>query len=79
MSVPGGYNGCRRNTLSASLSWARRGSSPRELSQRLQKMARFRNVLVHLYWTVDYERLYDIIRGDLGDLREFVRAIGGLL
>jgi uncharacterized protein YutE (UPF0331/DUF86 family) len=42
-------------------------------------MARFRNVLVHLYWTVDYERLYDIIRGDLGDLREFVRAIGGLL
>jgi len=55
------------------------GIIPQELSQRLQKMARFRNVLVHLYWTVDYERLYDIVHDNLDDLRKFVQAIGELL
>jgi len=55
------------------------GIIPQELSRNLQKMARFRNMLVHLYWTVDYERLYDIIHENLDDLRRFVRAIGELL
>ncbi|HEY76416.1 MAG TPA: DUF86 domain-containing protein [Thermoflexia bacterium] len=31
------------------------------LSERLQRMARFRNMLVHRYWTVDYERVYEIL------------------
>ncbi|RMF31220.1 MAG: DUF86 domain-containing protein [Chloroflexi bacterium] len=30
--------------------------SPPALSGRLQRMARFRNMLVHLYWAVDYDR-----------------------
>lgn len=55
------------------------GIIPQELSRDLQKMARFRNMLIHLYWTIDYERLYDILREDLDDLRKFVRAIGKLL
>ena len=55
------------------------GIIPEELSRNLQKMARFRNVLVHLYWTVDYERLYHILHENLDDLRKFVRAIGELL
>lgn len=55
------------------------GIIPQELSRDLQKMAWFRNMLIHLYWTIDYERLYDILREDLDDLRKFVRAIGKLL
>ena len=55
------------------------GIIPQELSRNLQKMARFHNMLVHLYWTVDYERLYNIIHENLDDLRRFVRAIGELL
>ena len=55
------------------------GIIPEELSLNLQKMARFRNVLVHLYWTVDYERLYHILHENLDDLRKFVHAIGELL
>ena len=55
------------------------GIIPQELSRNLQKMARFRNMLVHLNWTVDYERLYNIIHENLDDLRRFVRAIGELL
>lgn len=50
-----------------------------ELSRSLQQMARFRNMLVHVYWQVDYNRVYDILHKNLDDLRRFVRAIGELL
>ncbi len=50
-----------------------------ELSRSLQQMARFRNMLVHVYWQVDYNRVYDILHKNLEDLRRFVRAIGELL
>lgn len=52
------------------------GMIPAELSERLQQMARFRNVLVHRYWDVDYSRVYDILQSRLDDLREFVQEIG---
>jgi len=52
---------------------------PPDLSHNLQQMARFRNLLVHLYWQIDYRRVYQIIQERLGDLRAFVRAIGQLL
>ncbi len=42
-----------------------------ELAGRLMKMARFRNLIVHLYWKVDNRRVYEIIRNELGDLDEF--------
>lgn len=48
-----------------------------ELSRNLQQMARFRNLLVHVYWKMDYDRVYDIL-DRLDDLRAFVRAIGAL-
>lgn len=38
-------------------------------------MARFRNVLVHLYAEVDEERVLRILRGSLGDLDEFVDTV----
>jgi uncharacterized protein YutE (UPF0331/DUF86 family) len=52
---------------------------PRELSQELKKMARFRNMLVHMYWKVDYEVIFEIIQQDLDHLRQFSRAITALL
>jgi len=39
-----------------------------DLAQRLKRMARFRNLLVHLYWKVDNRRVYEIARDELGDL-----------
>lgn len=54
------------------------GILPLELSRNLQKMARFRNLPVHMYWEIDYERVYEILWKNLGDLREFVRTIGEL-
>ena len=49
------------------------------LAGRLQQMARFRNLLVHMYWKIDYERVYDLIQGNLADLRVFASAISRLL
>ena len=46
-----------------------------ELAERLQRMARFRNLLVHLYWRVDNRRVYEVIRDDLGDLDAFSKQV----
>lgn len=57
---------------------AEAGMLEKELSRNLQQMARFRNMLVHVY-EVDYVRVYDILQENLDDLRRFVQAIGELL
>jgi uncharacterized protein YutE (UPF0331/DUF86 family) len=51
------------------------GLVPPELAGRLQSMARFRNLLVHMYWKVDYGRVYDLLSDGLGDLRAFSSTI----
>jgi uncharacterized protein YutE (UPF0331/DUF86 family) len=50
-----------------------------DLSERLQKMARFRNLLVHIYWKINYEAVYEIIQQNLSDLRFFTQIIVSLL
>ncbi|MEW6374501.1 MAG: DUF86 domain-containing protein [Thermodesulfobacteriota bacterium] len=55
------------------------GIIPADLSERLQKMARFRNLLIHMYWKVDYSTLYEMIQNNLNDLRHFSKAIVTLL
>jgi uncharacterized protein YutE (UPF0331/DUF86 family) len=40
----------------------------RDLAQRLGTMARFRNLLVHLYADIDNQRIYESIHTDLTDL-----------
>lgn len=49
------------------------------LAARLQKMARFRNLVVHLYWQVDDTKVYDIIQSDLDDLKEFQEAVAAFI
>jgi len=51
----------------------------RDLSSRLAKMARFRNLLIHRYWQIDYTRLYQIITGpDIEDLSAFISQVSRL-
>lgn len=45
------------------------------LADRLMAMARFRNVLVHLYAEVDERRVLKILRESLGDLDAFIEAV----
>lgn len=55
------------------------GILPTDLSERLQKMARFRNLLVHMYWKVDLDALYKLILDRLTDLQQFSQTIIALL
>jgi uncharacterized protein YutE (UPF0331/DUF86 family) len=52
---------------------------PRDLSEKLKKMTRFRNMLVHMYWKIEYEVVFDILQESLDDLRQFSNAITALL
>jgi uncharacterized protein YutE (UPF0331/DUF86 family) len=46
-----------------------------DLADRLKRMARFRNLIVHLYWQVDNHRVYQIIQSDLVDLDIFRQQV----
>jgi uncharacterized protein YutE (UPF0331/DUF86 family) len=46
-----------------------------ELASRLEAMARFRNLLVHVYADVDDRRVHLFLRADLEDLRRLALAI----
>ncbi len=48
---------------------------PQESSQIYQKMARFRNRIVHLYWDVDLNEVYNIVENNLGDFDRFISEI----
>lgn len=50
-----------------------------DLASRLRQMARFRNLLIHVYWKIDYGQIYDMIQTRLEDLRAFAAAIVRLL
>ena len=50
-----------------------------ELTARLQRMAKFRNLLVRVYWHVDYRQVHAALRENLGDLRSFAAAVAALL
>jgi uncharacterized protein YutE (UPF0331/DUF86 family) len=46
-----------------------------ELVGRLERMAGFRNVVVHLYQDVDVAIVRDVVENHLGDLLDFVAAL----
>jgi uncharacterized protein YutE (UPF0331/DUF86 family) len=47
----------------------------KELTIKLEDMARFRNLLVHRYGEVDNRRVLEIIRHNLKDIKEFEKEI----
>jgi len=52
-----------------------RGTIPENLAQNLANMAKFRNLLVHLYCKVDDERLYQILQSQLSGIDAFIDCI----
>jgi len=51
------------------------GIVPGVLADRLRRMARFRNLLVHMYWKIDYPVVHAILQEGLDDLESFARAV----
>lgn len=50
-----------------------------ELAERLGQMARFRNLLVHLYWQVDNARVWEVLRNNLSDVEAYLVAVGNVI
>jgi uncharacterized protein YutE (UPF0331/DUF86 family) len=46
-----------------------------EFSEKLVKMTQFRNRLVHLYWILEPDQVYQIIQEDLDDFRKFQKNV----
>ncbi|MCW5853567.1 MAG: DUF86 domain-containing protein [Anaerolineae bacterium] len=55
------------------------GVLPPEFASKLVGMAKFRNVLVHLYLQVDPALVYHYLQHDLGDLERFAQYVGEYL
>jgi uncharacterized protein YutE (UPF0331/DUF86 family) len=55
------------------------GAVSDDLRRRLVRMARFRNLLVHLYWRIDNAEVYRVIAEDLGDFDEYLASVGRYL
>jgi uncharacterized protein YutE (UPF0331/DUF86 family) len=47
-----------------------------DLGDKLAQMAKFRNLLVHVYSKVDDERVYRIITENFPDLEELIKEVG---
>ncbi len=45
------------------------------LANQLADLAGFRNVLVHIYWKLDMELVFNILQNDLDTLIEYVKVI----
>ncbi len=58
---------------------AENGVFSAELLPKLQKMAQFRNVLVHDYAKIDPDIIYAILTRNLPDIQEFIRVVDCLL
>jgi uncharacterized protein YutE (UPF0331/DUF86 family) len=48
-----------------------KGILPGDLASRLASAARLRNLLVHRYWAIDDEKVYESVRKGLKDFEEF--------
>jgi uncharacterized protein YutE (UPF0331/DUF86 family) len=55
------------------------GAVDKDFSTELRRMAKFRNRLVHIYWEIDDDKLYGILKNHLGDFNRFLEALSTFL
>ena len=61
------------------LGLGRHGVLPREFAQRICKLPRLRNILVHEYLAIDPAKVHDVLLYGLDDLEEFIEHIQSFL
>lgn len=52
-----------------------KGILPEDLASRLASAARLRNLLVHRYWDISDEKVYDSVKSGLKDFEDFITYI----
>ncbi len=55
------------------------GVFDKDFLRALKDMARFRNRLIHLYWEVDDEQVYEILQSRLDDFKTFLDRTAAFL
>jgi uncharacterized protein YutE (UPF0331/DUF86 family) len=50
-----------------------------EYVDRLKRMAKFRNLLVHLYWKVDNKKVYHILKEDVRDIKGYLGIVNRII
>jgi uncharacterized protein YutE (UPF0331/DUF86 family)/predicted nucleotidyltransferase len=48
---------------------------PWDLADAMMDLARFRNLLVHVYWTIDHQRVFDALPARIETLEAFARQV----
>jgi len=54
---------------------AEAGILPKDFGEKLTEMARFRNLLVHVYWKIDPTKVYARLQENLDDFKIFAQHI----
>jgi len=60
-------------------SLAEAGALDEGFALELRNMAKFRNRLVHLYWEVNDNKLYEILQSRIGDFKKFLNSMATFL
>lgn len=55
------------------------GAIDPNFSEELTNMAKFRNRLVHLYWEIDDQQLYEILQTRQADFKKFLNSLAQFL
>lgn len=50
-----------------------------DFALELEKMARFRNRLVHIYWDIDTKEIWNILQTKLEDFKKYISQIGAYI
>lgn len=48
---------------------------PSDLARKIRGMQGMRNAIVHVYWNLDYEKIYTLCKEDLNDFEIFLRSV----
>ena len=51
------------------------GVIPYKFSQKIRGMAGMRNAIVHVYWNLDYETVFETVKNRLADFEDFTRYV----
>lgn len=55
------------------------GVLEKSLADKLRKMAKFRNKLIHRYWEIENKNILEYARKDFADFEDFIRAVDKLI
>lgn len=68
LGTPNSYSGCFDILQKFSI-------IDEHLASKMTSMAKFRNLLVHLYWEIDDYRVYEILQKNPQDFKEFIKQV----